>query len=138
MILLDTNVLSELMRLKPNHSVISWLDKTSAGDLFLSAVTKAEIELGISLLPDGNRKRKLALAANEIFDEFPLRSLPFDDLAASKYAQLVSARTKRGLPISVEDGQIAAIALVHGLALATRNVSDFKTIDGLRVINPWE
>lgn len=137
MILLDTNILSELMRLKPDRSVVSWLDERPAADLFISAVTKAEIELGISLLPDGKRKNKLAVAACGIFDEFPLRCLSFDELAATKYAQLVSCRTKNGLPISVEDAQIAAIALLHGLALATRNTSDFKAIDGLHIINPW-
>lgn len=91
------------MRLKPELSVINWLDKRPATDLFVSTVAKAEIELGIALLSDGKRKNNLAKAAHGIFDEFPLRCLPFDDLAATQYAQIVSSRTKNELPISVED-----------------------------------
>ena len=137
MILLDTNILSERMRRAPNRSVIEWLDKQFNTDLFICAITRAEIELGISLLPEGRRKTNLSVAAKEMFAGFFNRCLPFDEAAAIKYANLVKTRTEIGMPISVEDAQIAAIALVHDLTLATRNTSDFENIAELRVINPW-
>lgn len=139
MILLDTNVLSELMKASPNTRVLDWVDHHPPTNLWVSAVSKAEIELGIALLPSGKRQDALALAADAIFaDDFAERCLPFDDAAASQYAQLVAHRTHLGLPISTEDAQIAAIALTHGLTLATRNVTDFGEIAGLSVLNPWE
>lgn len=139
MILLDTNVLSELMKASPNTRVLDWVDHHPPTNLWVSAVSKAEIALGIALLPSGKRQDALALAADAIFaDDFVERCLPFDAAAASHYAQLVAHRTHLGLPISTEDAQIAAIALTHGLTLATRNVTDFGEIAGLRVLNPWE
>ena len=139
MILLDTNVLSELMRLTPNQAVLSWIDEQTATDLFICAVTKAEIELGLALLPEGKRKDNLSVAAHEMFGDFsPDRCLSIDETAAAKYGVLVASRTKIGRPISVEDAQIAAIALVHGLTMAARNTADFKNIDGLKVISPWD
>lgn len=137
MILLDTNILSELMKLAPNRSVIEWLDEQFSTDLFICAITRAEIELGISLLPEGRRKINLSVAVKEVFGWFSDRCLPFNEAAAIKYANLVKIRTEIGRPISVEDAQIAAIALVHDLTLATRNTSDFENIAELRVINPW-
>ncbi len=137
MILLDTNVLSELMQPTPNQAVIEWLDEQPSANLFISAITKAEIELGIFLLPEGNRRDKLAVAANGMFNDFHDRCLPFDETAATKYANLVARRTKIGRPISVEDAQIASIALTHGLTLATRNTSDFDEIPELNLMNPW-
>ncbi len=137
MILLDTNVLSELMRPAPNKRVIKWLDERLATNLFICAVTKAEIELGICALPDGERKNKLAVAANEMFSDFSGRCLPYDEVAATRYADLVARRIKKGRPISVEDAQIAAIAIGNGLTLATRNVKDFEEIPELKVTNPW-
>ena len=136
MILLDTNVLSELMRQAPNRAVMDWVDQQATVDLFISAVTKAEIELGIGLVPDGKRKSQLEAAAHEVFAGFAERCLPFDGAAASVYARLVVHRTRSGTPISVEDAQIAAIAVSHDLALATRNVGDFQRIEGLRVVSP--
>ena len=137
MILLDTNVLTELMRSNANQAVIQWVDRHPTGELFIAALTQAEIELAIELLPKGKRKSLLTITANRMFDEFIGHCLPFDHKAASKYAHLVATRTKNGPPIRVEDGQIAAIALANGLALATRNVADYVEIDRLRVINPW-
>jgi predicted nucleic acid-binding protein len=139
MILLDTNVLSELMRTALNQAVLSWMDEQTAMDLFICAVTKAEIELGIALLPEGKRKDNLSVAAHEMFGEFsPDRCLSFDEMAAAKFGVLVASRTKIGRPISVEDAQIAAIALAHGLTMATRNTADFENIDDLKVISPWD
>ena len=138
MILLDTNVLSEFMRPQPSASVVRWLDKQPSVEVFTSAISRAEIELGILLLPAGRRQEALSRAARVMFEEkFAARCLPFDEDAASHYARLVAARTRAGRPISVEDAQIAAIALAHRMPLATRNTADFELIDGLEVVNPW-
>lgn len=138
MILLDTNVLSEFMRSNPDASVVAWLDAQDAGQIWISAVTLAEIELGIALMPDGQRKQGLEVAARAMFDdEFAGRCLAFDEGAAMIYARIVAMRTRSGRPISVEDALIAAIAVSHGLQLATRNVRDFELVEGLAVINPW-
>ena len=137
MILLDTNVLSELMKLAPEAHVLKWLDTLSPSECYLSAITKAEIELGIALLPDGKRKVGLKTAAELMFAEFQDRCLPFNSIAATKYAEIVAERTRIGRPVSVEDAQIAAIALTQKMSLATRNTSDFEFIEGLALINPW-
>lgn len=137
-ILLDTNVLSELMRPKPAAEVLDWFDRQQDAASFVSAITHAEILLGIALLPAGKRRDNLASAAEQMFaEDFAGRSLPFDDGCAAEYALLVAARTRQGHAISTEDAQIAAIALSHRLPLATRNGKDFKGIDGLTVIDPW-
>lgn len=137
MFLLDTNVLSELMKPAPSSSVIGWLDQQSSSALFISAVTRAEIELGIALLPAGQRKQRIANAAERMFDQFPGRCLVFGEMAAIEYGQLVAEQTRQGRPITTEDAQIASIALVHSLQLVTRNVKDFEGITSLEVINPW-
>jgi predicted nucleic acid-binding protein len=138
MILLDTNILSESMRSMPTACVIRWLDAHPPKDLFICSVTKAEIELGIFLLPEGKRKNLLFSAAIEMFREFQGRCLPFDEVAATSYAKIVARRIKIGRPISVEDAQIAAVALANRLILATRNTNDFDEIDDLKIINPWQ
>lgn len=138
MVLLDTNVLSEFMRPEPASQIVAWLDVQAPDQVWICAVTCAEIRLGIALLPDGQRKLALQAAANAMFEEdFGGRCLPFDETAASCYASVVASRTRQGRPISVEDAQIAAIALANCLTLATRNVRDFEAIDGLSVSNPW-
>jgi len=138
MFLLDTNILSECMRPEPAATLISWLDNQPGDRMWISAITRAEIELGIALLPDGRRRQELVEAAKGMFiEEFAGRCLPFDQEAAVSYAAVVAARTQNGRPISVEDAQIAAIALVHNLTIATRNQRDFEDINGLAVINPW-
>jgi toxin FitB len=137
-ILLDTNVLSEFMRPRPSASVVSWLDEQPAGEVYTSAISRAEIELGLMLMSPGKRQEALSQAAQAMFDEdFAGRCLPFDEDAARYYARIVSARTRAGRPISVEDAQTAAIALAHRMPLATRNTTDFELIDGLEVVNPW-
>jgi predicted nucleic acid-binding protein len=138
MILLDTNVLSELMRPTPSPKVVQWLDSYPQMDLWISAVTVAEIRLGIALLPDGKRSALLSdLAAGMFQEDFSERCLPFDFSAAGEYATIVAVRTRQGQPISVEDAQIAAIARSADLALATRNTKDFSGIEGLVLLNPW-
>ena len=138
-ILLDTNVLSELMRPKPAVEVMDWFERQQGTSFFVSAITRAEILLGIALLPAGRRRDSLAVVAEQMFDEdFSGHSLAFDGNCASEYALLVAWRTCCGHAISTEDGQIAAIALRHDLPLATRNIKDFKGIEGLTVLNPWD
>ena len=138
MILLDTNVLSELMKPVPEENVVRWVDDQLVNTLFISAITRAEIELGIALLPDGQRKQQISDAAQQMFAQFTGRCLVFGETAAVQYGQLVAARARNGRPITVEDAQIAAIALAGGLRLATRNEKDFADIPGLVVANPWK
>ena len=138
MILLDTNVLSELMRPTPDPHVVRWLDARPAGEVWISAVTIAEIRLGILRLPAGKRKALLLDLAEQIFKEdFHDRCLPFDCEAAFEYAVIVDRRNRQGHPISVEDAQMAAIARTAELALTTRNTKDFSDIEGLTLLNPW-
>ena len=138
MTLLDTNVLSEFMRPQPADAVTAWLDRLPAEQVWISAISFAEIMLGLALMPAGKRQAALALAAQAMFEEdFVGRCLPFDERAAFHYAVIVARRTQAGRPISTEDAQIAAISLANNLILATRNVSDFEGIDGMKIINPW-
>jgi len=138
MILLDTNVLSELMRPAPDRRVIRWLDAQPERDVWISAITVAEIRLGISILPGGRRKSLLMGLAEQVFQEdFTDRCLPFDYDAALAYARVVPERNRQGRPINIEDAQIAAIAIVADLTLVTRNTKDFSGIKGLRLTNPW-
>lgn len=138
MILLDTNVVSEMMRPFPDPAVIRWLDTQVEADVWISAIVMAEIRLGIALLPDGKRKERLSELTEKMFrEDFFKKCLPFDDEASATYAWLVSERSRQGRPISVEDAQIAAIALVGKLTLATRKVKDFTGIQGLHIVDPW-
>ena len=133
------HVLSEFMRPTPATQVVVWLDAQVSGEVWVCAVTRAEIELGVAMMPDGQRKLGLQRAAEAMFaEEFAGRCLPFDGRAATCYANIVAPRVRLGRPISVEDAQIAAIALAHGLALATRNEGDFELIEGISVVNPWQ
>lgn len=135
--LLDTNVLSELLRAAPEHSVLQWLASQPAEGLFVSAVTQAEMMLGARLLPTGKRRTALESALRGVFDEdFAGRVLPFDSAATTPYAELVAARRAAGRPISQFDAQIAAIARQHAMDVATRNVDDFADC-GVIVVNPW-
>ncbi len=139
MILLNANVLSELMRPEPNEDVIRWVDSVPDEDIWISAVTVAEIRLGLALLTNGRRKQNLARIAEEMLkEEFSEKCLPFDFQAADEYAAIVSTRNRQGRPITVEDAQIASIAIAANLVLATRNTKDFLDINRLDLINPWE
>jgi len=135
--LLDTNVLSELLRAQPDAAVLAWFARQPPDSLFVSAVTQAEMLLGARLLPAGKRRTQLQQALDGLFGEdFAGRLLPFDGAAAVVYAEVVEARRSTGRPISQFDAQIAAIALSHRATLATRNVSDFEGV-GLSLSNPW-
>ena len=136
MIVLDTNVLSEAMKPAPAPAVASWMTRQNAGDLFTTAVSEAEVLLGIAILPEGRRKQELETAAQRVLSLFAGRILAFDTAAAQVYAGIAAARRKTGRPIGSFDAQIAAIARSRGMALATRNVPDFDGT-GLTIIDPW-
>ena len=138
MIVLDTNVVSELMRNMPDENVVQWVDRHPVNDVFLTAVTAAELLFGVERLPDGHRKGVLMVKVAELLaEDFDGRILPFGTAAAAHYAQVSAARERDGRPISMADAQIAAICLHHNAGLATRNIKDF--IDtGVRVLNPWD
>jgi len=137
MIVLDTNVLSELMRTEAEPAVIDWLDRQAPESLAITAVTVAELLYCIARLPDGRRKSRLRDAAVQMLDEeFADRVLPFDEDAAVHYAALVSQRERAGRPISMADAQIAAICRHHAATLATRNRKDFEGI-GIMLADPW-
>jgi predicted nucleic acid-binding protein len=137
MILLDTNILSELMRPLPTAVVEEWLGAQMSASLFISAVTEAELRFGVALLADGKRRSRLAEELDKMLaEDFAERILPFDSAAAISYARVASQRRKAGRPIAQADAQIVAIALSRGAALATRNVTDFADC-GVDLINPW-
>lgn len=136
MIVLDTNVVSELMRSAPAPQVSTWLQQHADHDLATTAVTVAEIRYGIARLPPGQRRITLAAAAEEIFTAFPDQILPFDLAAAHAYADIVSNRENLGTPIEGFVAQIAAICRTRAAELATRNEKDFIST-GITVINPW-
>ena len=137
MILLDTNVLSELTRQAPDPGVEGWVASQPVADLFISAVTEAELRYGLAMMPPGKRQALLAAATEEMLStDFLGRILPFDSLAASAYADILASRHGSGRPIAPLDAQIAAIARSRGAALATRNVRDFEGC-GVTVVNPW-
>jgi predicted nucleic acid-binding protein len=136
-IVLDTNVVSELMRRQPADAVMAWVDQQPAEEAWLTAVTLAELLYGIGRLPDGRRKAHLAIALDAmIVEEFDHRIAAFDEPAAAHYADIVVVRERAGRPISAADAQIAAICRSHSALLATRNVDDFADTR-LAIANPW-
>ncbi|MFY0990144.1 type II toxin-antitoxin system VapC family toxin [Halomonas sp. C05BenzN] len=138
MIVLDTNVLSELMRPVPEPCVVDWLDAQETATVAITAITVAEILYGIERLPDGRRKRSLMASSAAMFDEdFAGRILAFDGEAAMRYAERVAASEQAGRAVQMADAQIAAICLRHEATLASRNVKDFIGLD-VPLINPWE
>ena len=137
MILLDTNVLSELLRPVPEPDVLGWLERQPAMSIYTSTVTQAEILLGVAVMPAGKRRTQLAAAVASIFaEDFAERVLPFDGDAAIAFADIVSERRARGSPIGQFDAMIAALARSRGAQLATRNVRDFAHC-GIDIVNPW-
>lgn len=135
MIIMDTNVFSELVRPVPDERVEAWA-KMVAAELFLTAVTAAEIHFGILRMPGGRRRYDLAADTDELLATFGDRILPFDHAAAACYATMAVSRRAGGRPISVFDAQIASICQSRGADLATRNVKDYEYL-GLTVIDPW-
>jgi predicted nucleic acid-binding protein len=138
MILLDTNVISELMRREPSTRVVAWMEVQSRSRLGITAITQAEILYGIELLPKGRRKQGLLNAAQGMFSEdFRGRIFPFNSDAAHAFAKISAIRQTQGKPISQLDAQIAAIVQILGAELATRNVTDFEGC-GIKLLNPWD
>ncbi len=137
MILLDTNIISELMRQVPDASVQAWIDDRSPTEIGTTAVCYAEISYGIATLPEGRRKREMRAAAERVFlGLFKDAVLPFDASAATVYAELAAEHRQTGRTVGILDLQIAAIAKVHGFALATRNTRHF-TDCGIELIDPF-
>lgn len=137
MIILDTDVVSELMKSAPDGAVARWVADQQATTLYTTSITQAEVLHGILLLPAGKRRAALEAAAEAMFDEdFGGRVLPFGGDAARAYAQIAAQRRRLGRPISNFDAQIAAITRTARAAVATRNASDYEDC-GIKVINPW-
>jgi predicted nucleic acid-binding protein len=138
MIILDTNVVSEVMKPQPDLEVKKWLDSQRTEALYLTATSLGELLAGIATMPDGRRKDGFARVLQE-FRGIVLnhRILPFDDVAASAYASLVARARTKGRAIAIADGQIAAIGQVHGFIVATRDTSPFEAA-GVAFLNPWE
>ena len=138
MIVLDTNVVSEMMRLAPAPSVAAWLNDQDVSLLFLTAVTVGEIRYGMRVLPQGKRRRFLEEGFEKILARgFAGRILAFDEAAAHRYGEIMGRRKEIGRPLATLDGQIASIAWSNGCSVATRNVQDFMEC-GVEVINPFE
>jgi len=136
MILLDTNVVSEAMTREPHPRVREWLDGQAAETVFLSSITLAELLFGVGALPAGKRKDILAAALGDVQGQFVGRVLPFDTLAARRYADLAVKARAAGKGFPTPDGYIAAIAAAHGFIVASRDASAFNAA-GLTVIDPW-
>ena len=138
MIILDTNVISEIFRPVPEPRVVDWLAFLE-GDVAITSVTLAELLAGVRRLPDGRRREELTKRLDAALA--PYRGgravLPFDDMAADRYADVLAARESTGAPISTADAQIAAICLAQGATCATRNVKDFQHT-GVELVDPWK
>ena len=137
MILLDTHVVSELMRLSPDPGVESWIADRPADALYFSAVGEAELLYGLAVMPAGRRRDRLSSEIDAMLrEDFEGRILPFDSAAARSHAGIAVARRFAGRPIAPADCQIAAIAHCRGMAVATRNIRDFEDME-IDVIDPW-
>ena len=137
MIILDTNVLSALMRTLPDARVVAWLDRQPAESVWITSITLFEAYLGLALLPLGRRRRTLeATFARLLQEDLENRVLDFDSAAATEAASLAAARQKNGRPVDLRDTQIAGIALARRATLATRNVRHFRDLRIL-IVDPW-
>lgn len=135
MIVIDTNVISEMMRIEPDRKVLAWSE--GVGRLHTTAVTLAEVDYGIARLPEGRRKDRLAATAATIFADFEEVIVAFDARAARRYGGIVASRERAGRPIATADAQIAAICAAREATLATRNTGDFDGA-GISLVNPWD
>jgi predicted nucleic acid-binding protein len=136
-IVLDTNVVSEIMRPTPNTAVVAWLDAQNTDSLYLCSIVAAELLFGVTRLSSGAKKLQLQTLLNEVLeDDFAGRVLPLDLAATYTYAQLCSQAERNGTPIDLSDALIAASCKAAGASLATRNIKHFEGC-GLVLINPW-
>ena len=137
MIILDTNVLSALMRQTPEATVVEWLDHQPAESVWITSITLFEARLGLALLPKGRRRQVLEAAFNRLLeDDLENRVLDFDSAAATEAALLAASRQKSGRPVDMRDTQIAGIALARRASVATRNVRHFRDLN-VPVVDPW-
>ncbi|MGC2162118.1 MAG: type II toxin-antitoxin system VapC family toxin [Silvibacterium sp.] len=137
MIVLDTNVISELFRPAPDRRVLYWVEAQEADELFTTSVTEAEMFSGIGFMAAGRRRSDLFSATEAYFrSDLAGRILSFDSAAARSYAEITAIRKRKGLSISAFDMQIAAIARTCNAVLATRNTKDFE-FTGVQIVNPW-
>ena len=137
MVVLDTNVLSEVMKEKPDPAVVDWLSSVPVETMLTTAISQAEILYGVRRLPEGARRTRLITAAHDLFTRtFAGRILPFDDEAASMLADIRISRESAGRPISQEDAMIAAIAMRNGVCVATRDKRGFAGC-GITIVDPW-
>ncbi len=136
MIIVDTDVATELMRPAPDPRVVAWLRTRDGSELFTTSITVAEVGYGVERLPDGAHKRLLRATASQVFSAFADHVLAFDADAAGLYGEIVTARERGGAPIDGFDAQIAAICRRHGATLATRNVRDFEQT-GVEIVDPF-
>jgi predicted nucleic acid-binding protein len=137
MIVLDTNVLSEMLRPEPDARALEWLAAQPRAALFTTTITRGELLYGVRLLAEGRRKSSLLAAVEAIFDQdLAGQVLSFDTHAADAYAEIAASRKTAGKPVSQFDAMIAAITKSRGASLATRNVKDFVQC-GIDVIDPW-
>lgn len=138
MIILDTNVVSELLRVTPSPAVEAWLAAQDGAHVYLTAISEAELRYGVAILADGRRPRMLAKAVDAILrEDFRGRILPFDSAAAEDYARIGAERKAAGRPISQLDCQIAAIGRSRRATVATRNIRDFEGC-GIELVDPWK
>lgn len=138
MIIVDTNIISELMKASPSITVVNWLNSRDATQLYITTITIAEIAYGLNALPKGSRRKTLENNFNNaIHDAFKNRILQFTESAAYIYGKIMANRKELGRPMSILDGQIAAITLIHTAGLATRNINDFLHC-GLDLYNPFD
>ena len=136
-ILLDTCVVSELIRPVPDAKVVAWTGRTPQDICFLSAITLGEVMQGIARLPAGRRRERLESWSEGLVARYESRVVPVDPAIARQWGALSGALLRRGTPTSMADGLIAATALVRGLSIATRNVADFSPF-GVEIVNPWQ
>ncbi len=138
MVLIDTNIVSEIMFRSPSTNVVNWLNNQDTLSLLISTISIAEINYGLNIMPDGKRKNVLTERFNYFVSKaFEQRIISFNESAAIQYANIMSHRKIIGRPMSVPDGQIAAVALSNELAIATRNTRDFYDC-GIIVVNPFD
>jgi predicted nucleic acid-binding protein len=136
--LLDTNVISEWVKPRPDPDVIAWADSVDEERVFLSVISLAEIRRGIELMVDGRRRNRLAAwLADELPERFTGRMLNIDDRVAEEWGLMMAKSQRAGAPLAIMDGFFAATAAVHGLTLVTRNVQHFAHL-GIQLFNPWQ
>lgn len=137
MIVVDTNVISEVFKPSPNHAVVTWLQRQPEDAIFTTAITRGELLFGVNIMQEGKRKEALLAGLLRIFDlRFPDRVLPYDSAAADCQAMISAMRRIQGRTTSQPDAMIAGIVRSHGAALATRNLRDFDDC-GFALIDPW-